>query len=673
NVIGRTVTINGQPFTVIGIAPPRYTGMMRGWASEIWVPTMMTPLLDPSNGEARLTHRGSRWVALVGRLKPGTGIEQARARFDVLTRAMQAEHPEEWVPRWGDSVRERYVSVLPERATRVHPALRGAAYALAALLFVVVNLVLLIACMNLAGMLFARAVARRSEIAVRLAIGAARSRIVRQLLTESLLMALLAGIAGVVLAFWGLDLLMASIPALPEGIRVALDVRVDWRAIAYTIAFATLAGLLFGLAPALHASRSAVSTVLKDDALALAAPMRRSRARKSLVVAQVALSLLLLIGAALMLRSLENVRPTRLGFASENALVAPLALDEATYGRGETHQFYERLSREIAGLPGVRSVSLVEGVPGGFMGRVRRGTEIDGYAPRAGESLEIDASVVGPRYFTNLGVPIVLGRDFDERDRDGAPCVAIVNEVFARTYFAGTGSALGRRLAGFRGPEGARQMCEIVGVVRDDAWQSLHEMRPVFSLALLQSDHRRMTLIVQSAGDPRPLVAEVRRTLRGLDPNLPVQVQTLGEYFSVAQYPFRLMGLVLGACGVLALLLATIGIYGTVAYGVAQRRREVGIRMALGAERAEILRLVIGQGMGMVGMGLGVGLVLGAGLTRVLTSLPLDLPLLFGVSATDVVTFAGMTLLLALTGLAACYVPALRAAKVDPATTLRTS
>jgi predicted permease len=592
---------------------------------------------------------------------------------------MRQEHPGEWREEREEGrapASERFVSVLSEKETRVHPTLRGVAWGVAALVFVVVNLVLLIACMNLASMLLARGVARRGEMAVRLALGARRSRIVRQLLTESVLLSVIAGAAGIVLAYWALDALIAFMPALPEGIRVAIDIALDWRVVAYTIAFSTLTGILFGFAPALASSRSAVSSVLKVDAAVFSAPFRASLVRRSLIVAQVAFSLLLLIGAGLMLRSLEKVRPTRMGFTSENLVVAPLALDDAAYTRETAHRFYQDLSSAVSRLPGVQAVSLVEGMPGGFMSRSRSSTEIEGYQPRAGESLEIDVNTVGPRYFTNMKVPVVLGRDFDDRDRDGAPCSAIINEVFARRYLSGSAHALGKHLArpGV-GPNAPKRWCEIVGVIRDNAWQSLQrEARPFYVLPLLQSDRRRMTLLVSTAGDPAILVPAVRRSMLAIDPNMPVgDVQTLAGHFSVGLYPFRLLGLVFAGCGLMALLLATIGIYGTVAYSVAQRRREVGIRMALGAVRTDILRLVVRQGITLVSYGLVLGLLLGAALTRVLTALPLDTPLLFGVSATDVATFAGVTLLLGLVALTACYVPARRATKVDPVVTLRSS
>ena len=675
-LIGKTITINRQELTVVGVAPPQYTGMLRGLASEVWVPVMMMPLLEPTRGQATLS-RLNRGLLVVGRLKPDATLAQARARFDLLSQELHVAHPEEWMSKQEGSgaVRELFVTVLPESETRVLPDMQSSIYALVGLLVVIVNLVMVIACMNLASMLLTRALARRKEIAVRLAWGASRWRIMRQLLTESVLLSLIAGGAGFVFAVWLLDLVLAFIPALPEGIRIALDLRLDWHVPVYAIAFSTLTGVLFGLAPALHSSKADVSTILKDDSSTFSGGYRKSRLRMSLVVAQVAFSLLLLIAAGLVLRSLEKVRPTRLGFASDNVLVAPVALDEVQYGdRAKSQEFYRQLSERVSSLPGVQAVSLVDGMPGGFMSRTRRGTEIEDYQAGAGEDMQIDFAIVGPHYFTNMKVPFVQGRDFDDRDRDGAPCVAIVNEAFGKRYFSEAGASLGRHLVNFRSkPNPPKQMCEIVGVVHDDQWQALEKVpRPFFFLALQQSDRRHMTLLVSSAGDPAGLIQPVRRTIQELGPNIPVNdVQTLREYFSVLLYPFRLLGIVMGACGVMALLLATLGIYGVVSYSVAQREREVGIRIALGALQKDILRMMVRQGMILVAYGLAAGLFLGFILTRVLTSSLFDSELLFGVSATDSLTFAGVTALLAFVALVACYVPARRATKVNLSVALR--
>jgi predicted permease len=649
--------------------------MFRGLSSEIWIPAMMMPVLEPQSGERILTSRGNRWVILVGRLKPEATLANARARFDLLTREMQAAHPQEWMEkrdgRGGTAERISSIAVLSESEARIHPGAQSMVYGLIALLFVIVNLVLLIACINLAGMLLARAVTRRREIAVRLALGASRSRIIRQLLTESLLLSFIAAVAGFLLALWLLDLLVAFIPVLPEGVRIAIDLQLDWRVVVYTIMFATVTGILFGLAPAVYSSKADVSTVLKDDAGVFAGFYRKSRVRMSLVVAQVAFSLLLLIGAGLVLRSLEQVRPTRIGFTTDNILVAPVELNESKYDRLKSQEFYRQLSERVSTLPGVQAVTLADNVPGNALGRSRSSIEIEGYKSRPGEDMQFDALTVGPNYFTNMKVPIVQGRDFDERDREGAPCVAIVNEVFAQRYLSN--SALGKHLGKSGGRPGPKIPCQIVGVIRDDAWATLDkEVPPFFALAVQQSDRKRMTMMVNTAGDPASMITAVRNAIRELDPNIPVAgVQTLGEYFNVGLYPFRLLAMIMGACGLMALLLATVGIYGVVSYSVAQRTRELGIRIALGALPKDILRMVIGQGMVLVISGLAIGLLLSLVLTRLLTSLLLEAEVAFAMNATDSLTFVSVTILLALVALLACYVPARRATKVDPIEALR--
>jgi predicted permease len=676
DVIGKTISINGQPLTVIGIAPAQYTGMFRGLSSEVWVPATMLPVIDPENGKGRLTSRGSRWLVLVGRLKPGVTLEQARARFDLLTREMQANHPQEW-KAWQEHkgyIRELFVTVFPESATRIHPEMHTGAYAVAALIAAVVNLVLAIACMNLANMLLARAVVRRKEIAIRLAMGAGRMRIVRQLITESILLSLIAGVAGVALTVWLLDVLVAMTPAFPEGIRVAVDLRPDWRVFVYAAAFSAVTGVLFGLAPALKSSRTEVSTVLKDDSSAFAGGQRRSRVRGALVVAQVAFSLLLLIGAGLVFRSLERVQPTRLGFSSENMVVARLTLDALRYDRLKSQQFLQEVSQRTSSLPGVYAVTIVDGMPGGFLSGQRRSTQIEGYQFAPGESEAIEFAFVGPRYFTNMNVPVIQGRDFTERDRGDAPCVAIVNEAFAARYLPRPGSVLGKHLTKneYRQKRITYQ-CEIVGVVRDDRFQSLlRKPEPFYFLAVMQSDRTDATMFVHTSTEPATLLTAVRRTVRGLDSTIPLnEVQTLRESYGTMAYPFRLLGFVMIACGVMALLLATIGVYGIVSYSVAQRTREVGIRMALGAVRKRILGMLIGQGMSLVAWGIGLGLLLSFTLTRVLTSELFGMGLLFGVTATDSLTFAGVTMILFAVALAACCIPARRATRIDPVEALR--
>ncbi|HEX5602272.1 MAG TPA: ABC transporter permease [Pyrinomonadaceae bacterium] len=672
-IVGKTISLNSQSLTVIGIAPAQYMGMLRGLSTEVWIPMALMPAVD-RNGERMLTSRGNRWMILVGRLKPETTLAQARARFDLLTRDMQAAHPEEWLSKnESGRVRVSAITVLPESETRLHPDMQSAAYGVFALVFVIVNLVLLIACINLAGMLLARAVTRRREMAVRLAIGASRSRIVRQLLTESVLLSIIAGAAGILLAVWFLNLIVASIPALPEGFRVALDLRLDWRVVIYTIGFSTITGMLFGLAPALQSSKSDVSTVLKDDSSLFTGFYRKSRTRMALVVVQVAFSLLLLVGAGLVLRSLEKIRPSRLGFSTESMVVGYVRLDEAKYDRAKTQEFYRQLSERLTALPGVQSASLVSEIPLTFMGGTRSSIEIEGYQPGANEDMQIAAIIAGPRYFTNMKVPFVQGRDFEDRDREGAACVAVVNEAFGEKYFRGSNS-LGKHLMKYGGaPNAPRIPCEIIGMIRDNEWQSLEkQVHPFYALALQQSQRKQFMLVASAVGDPASLIGEVRSAIRELDPMIPVaDVQTLGDYFSLGLFPFRILAVVMGGCGLMALLLATLGIYGIISYSVAQRTRELGIRMALGAVQRDILRMVIGQGMFLVIVGLGIGILLSLALMRVLTSSLVELELPLPVSAIDPLTFAGVTMLLACVALAACYIPARRATKVDPIEALR--
>ncbi len=671
-LIGKTITLNNQALTVIGVAPQQYTGMIRGLAAEVWVPVMMLPQLEPQNGMSLLDSRGNSLFFIVGRLKPEATLERARARFDLISRQLREAYPEAWRQKRAESgqVREKSVAILPESETRIPPPAHAAVYAFIAIVLTIINLVMLIACMNLANLLLARATARGKEIAVRLTLGANAWRIVRQLLTESLLLSAIAGAAGVLLAMWLMNALTASLPALPEGYRIALDLRLDWRVLLYTLAFSFLVGVLFGLAPALQASRPDVIAALKDGAEVFAGARRQSRLRNGLIVTQVALSVVLLAGAGLVSRSVRNLYPLNLGFDSLNMVVAPIALEERQYDRARSQDFYRRLAERTRALPGVWAVVFVDFLPGG-VGRARRYVKIEGYQPGPGEDMSLDANTIGPGYLTAMNIPITQGRDFDDRDRDGAPCVAVVNEALARRYFA-AGQALGKHLTKFREQQ-PNQFCEIVGVVKDDKFQSLQkEPRPWYAFALTQSHSTRMTMMVHTEGAPENLVFAVRRGIQSLDQTIPgAGVQTLNDKFRPLLYFYRLFGLLVGGCGLLAILLSVIGIYGLVAYAVSRRTREIGIRMALGADKQKILRLVMRQGVIMVSYGLSAGLLLALALMRVLTSSIFPIPILNGVSANDPLTFASIALLLIMVALLACYIPARRATKVDPMVSLR--
>ena len=667
-VIGQTITLNHQSLTVIGIAPPQYTGMIRGWAMEVWVPLMMIPQMVPERGLALLNSRGDSSLFMVGRLRPEATLELARARFDLISRQLQDAYPEHWREKREESneIREKFVTVLPESETRIHPDAHSSVYAGIALILTMINFVMLIACMNLAGLLLARAFERRREIAVRLAVGAGRRRIIQQLLTESVLLALLAGVAGTLLSMWLTHLLVAFIPALPEGIRLSLDLQIDWRVLASTFGFSLLVGVLFGLVPALQISRPDVIATLKGGSQVSAGAYGHSRMRNGLIVAQVALALLLLVGAGLAMRSLQNISPIRLGFDSVNLVLAPLRL-ERQYDRARSQAFYRQLEERTIALPGVRTVSFIDQVQGGLLGRQRRSVGIEGYQ----QSTEIDYNTIGAGYLTAMKIPVVQGRDFDERDRDGAPCVAIVNEYFAQRYF-GIGGALGKHLTKFES-KSERQSCEIVGVVRDNKVQSLQkEPLPWFAFPLQQSHATGMVMLVHSTGAPESIIPAGRGAIHSLDHNIPLSdVLTLNDSFKPVLYLYQLFGIVIGACGGLAVLLAALGIHGTVSYGVGQRTREIGIRVALGARQQDIFVLVISQGMIRVIYGLGAGLLLALALTRVLASSVFDVDLLYGVSANDPLTYVLVGALLILVTLLACYLPARGATKVDPIVALR--
>jgi predicted permease len=671
-LIGKTIEINNQALTVIGIAPPEYTGMIRVLAAEVWVPVMMIPRLEPADDMSLLNNRGFDWLFIVGRLKPEATLEQARARFDLISGQLREAYPEFWRKRAeSGATLEKSVTILPESETRIPPGEGVGAYAFIAVVLTIINMVMLIACLNLANLLLARATARGKEMAVRLALGTARWRIVRQLLTESVALTALAAAAGVLLAMWLMNALAASLPAF-QGIRFVIDLQMDWRVLLYTLAFSFLVGLLFGLAPALQASRPDVIGNLKDGENVFAGARRQSRLRNGLIVAQIALSVVLLTGAGLVIRTLRNLNPINQGYDSLNLVVAPIGLDERQYDRARSQDFYRRVAERTRALPGVRSVVFAARLPVvRLLGRARSPVGIEGYQPSPGEDMALETDTIGPGYLTAMNIPITQGRDFDERDREDAPCVAVVNEALARRYFAG-GQALGKHLIRSAGKR-PEQLCEIVGVVRDDRFQSLRtEPLPWYAFALSQSHSTSATMLVHTEGAPHNLVLPVRRAIQALDQNILVGgVLTLNDSFSPLRYVYRLFGLLVGGCGLLAIILAVIGIYGMVAYAVSRRTREIGIRMALGADKQKILRLVMRQGMILVVYGLSAGLPLALALTQVLTSSIFEIPILIGVNATDPLTYGSTALLLVVVALLACYLPARRATKVDPMVALR--
>ncbi|HEX7090945.1 MAG TPA: ABC transporter permease [Longimicrobiales bacterium] len=651
-VVGRTVRLNAGLFTVVGVAPEGFLGSIRGVRVDVWVPLQATGLLGTPDDF--LTRRGDRGLLVLGRLRPGVPVERAQAHFDVVARQLLASYPDAWRDVNG---RGRRITVLPERESRVLPQLRGAVLGLMGLLLAVVGLVLLICCANIATLLLARAAGRTREVAIRLSLGAGRARLVRQLLTESVLLALLGGGVGILIALWAADLLLAFQPSAP--IPVALDIAPDGRVLGFALALALGAAVVFGLAPALQATRLDTVSALKEGALTLAGG-RRFGLRNVLVTAQVAISLVLLVGAGLFLRSLQHAATVDPGFDPSNVVVASFDLQTQGYTEAQGRAFYEQLSERVAALPGVVGVTLARNVPLSGGGG-RRFTGVEGYEPAPGEDMEFHFNVVGPEYFEVMRVPLVRGRGFTAADREGAPQVAVVNETFARRFWPGE-DAIGKRLSRF----GTAESIEIVGIARDGKYGTLtEEPRPYIYRPFLQ-DYDEMTLHVRVGGDIARVVPLIRREIRALDDRLPIlSLTTMEKEMALATLPQRIAAALLGACSALALLLAAIGLYGIVAYAVGRRTREIGIRMALGASRGAVLGMVLRGSMRLVALGLAIGLALSLLAGRTLGSL------LGGISPADPVALLAGPLVLAASALAASYLPARRAAHVHPVEALR--
>jgi putative ABC transport system permease protein len=654
-VIGRSVTLNGTPFQVVGVAPPEYVGAMRGLAMDLWIPLSMQDVAR--TGRTGLTNRGNRGVFLTGRLAPKADLAGAQARFDSLAAALHRDYPQNWTDV---QQRGRRITLVSESGGRVFPEVRGPVLGFMALLMTVVGLVLLIACANLANLLLARASTRRREIGIRVALGAGRAALIRQLLTESVLLSLLGGAAGGLGAAWTADALSTFRPPLP--VPVVLDLTLDLRVLAFAVLVSVATGVFFGLAPALAATRSDVVSALKDDGAGTGTGPQRSRLRSVLVVGQVSVALLLLVGSGLFVRSLRNAHTIDPGFEPGGLAMASVDLVLGGYKEEAGRAFYVRALEQVRTLPGVVAATFVKDAPLG-LGGSRRGLRIEGYTPRPNEDMEVALTSVGPGYFETMRIPLRRGRTFTADDLPGTPLAAIVNEAFVRRYLGGQ-EAIGRRLR-LRGPDAPAT--EIVGVVRDGKYRTLgEEARPFVYLPLFQDYVGEATLIARTEGSPAAVAALLQRRLVDIDPRIPVfDVKTMDEHLRFTLLPARLAASVLGLFGLVALLLSGLGLYGVMSYLVSQRSREMGIRIALGARPEDVVRLVVGQGMRLTLFGMIGGIGAALGVTHLVAGL------LYGISPTDPWTFAAVTSVLAAVALLACLLPARRAAAVDPNVALR--
>jgi predicted permease len=665
-VVGQTLLLNGVSYTIIGVAPAGFAGLRLGAPAEAWVPLMMRRQL--LSATTSTFERKLAWLTLMGRLKPGVGLAQAQVSFDLTARRI-------WEANTTPSERK-----LPfnEKRLWLEPGGQGISYLrenlrpTLKLLLSLVALLLMLACANVANLLLARAAGRRKEIAVRLALGASRWQIIRQLLTESLLLAGLGAGAGLLLAPWLYELLFAFQPGFTIE-NSTLQNSLDARVLGFTALSATLSSVLFGLVPAWQSARADLIPALKDGDASGAQGERPWNAHNALVVAQVALALVMLAGAGLLVRSLQRLFAIDPGFRTENLLIVPLELPRAAYAAatdeaGEravderNNQYFTQVVERVKALPGVESATTAWITP--FMPLISKtSVVIEGWQTKPGENIAIDSTGVGPGYHESLGIPLVAGRGFTERDNANAPGVVIINETLVRTYFPNQ-NPLGKRLS--LGP--GRPWLEIIGVTRDFRLHSLTEAPiPHMDLPALQRNYGSSArLVVRTKLDPLAVFPAVRKEALALNAQVAIDAPTtLYDELKNTIAAARMASTLTSLFGLTALFLAAIGLYGVMSQVVSRRTREIGIRMALGAGRDDVLRLMLKQGLWLSGLGLALGLLAALSLTRLLQTL------LHGISTTDPLTFAAVSLLLALVALLACWIPARRATKVDPMIALR--
>jgi len=649
-VVGETVRLNGRPVTIVGVMPEGFTGQFPGFQMDLWVPmSMAVPLhvADPDQAE----NRGSRNLFPVARLKPGVTLERARAELETIALRLAREYPE--------TNEDRSMTLLPSDQVSFNPIVDQALVPVAVLLMVVVGLVLAIACANLASLLLIRASGRQREIATRLAVGAGRGRLIRQLLTESVVLALAGGLVGLGLAYALVQAIMGFTPPIP--IPVNLDLSLDTPVLAFTFVLSLITGVLFGLAPALRASRPDVLPALKDAAYTELGKRRRFGLRNALVVGQVVVSLLLLVTAGLFVRSLSETQRVDAGFDTERLATAAIDLGQYGYTREEGRVFVDRLVERLEALPDVRSACITNRVPVGMSIQITSFLPEGWPVPEDGNLPEYDYTRIDERYFETLGVPIVRGRAFNRADRTG-PGVAIVSETAARRFWPGE-DPIGKRIR--NGSEGPWH--EVVGVARDTKVRTLGEApRPYIYMPLSKRGTHFATVVAATRGDPAAFMPRLPEEIQALDPAVtPFFSGTVQEQLAVMTYPARMGAILLAAFGALALVLAVTGLYGVVSYTASRRTREVGIRMAMGARPTDITGMVLRDGAGLVTVGIALGLGLAVVVTRLLAGF------LYGVSVTDPVTFIGIPLLLGGVALLASWLPARRAARLDPMRALR--
>ncbi|HXD34178.1 MAG TPA: ABC transporter permease [Pyrinomonadaceae bacterium] len=643
-IIGKALTINGVSYSVIGVLPPTFQFAFR--PNDLWLPYQPT--------EAQLSRRFMHGTNLIGRLKPGVSQRQAQAELGLIAGRIEKEHNE--------SHANTGMTVVP-----LQEAVVGTVKPILLILLGAVGFVLLIACANVASLLLTRSLARQKEVAIRAALGATRWRVIRQLLTESLILALLGGAFGLVIAYWGVGALVAALPANQVAALPFLKtLRIDTSILAFSVGLSFLTGLVFGLAPALQSSRLDLNEVLKEGGRSSTGGATH-RLRSALVMSEIALAVVLLVGAGLMMKSLARLLQANVGFKTQNLLTMTVLLPASKYGNDVPKRvsFVEQLQQRVQSLPGVAgagTVNILPLVPGNTTRFYVEGDPI----PPPGQETECNIRTVNDTYFQTLGVPLVAGRMFDDRDKPDGPGVVIIGKSLSDKIFGGR-DPVGRKInyAGIKGS----QPDTIVGVVGDVKVTALDDaLKPVLYYPFRQSAGLAAGLVVRTNVDPATLAASVRNEIRNLEPDVALfNVNTMEQLVSTSPASFmrRFPAVVIGVFAGVALLLASIGIYGVVSYSVSQQTHQIGVRMALGAQATDILKMVLSQGLLLTLIGVGAGVVAAFGLTRLLRSL------LFEVSANDPITFGLVAGALFVVSLLACYIPARRATKVDPLVALR--
>jgi putative ABC transport system permease protein len=642
SAIGQSLTLDGRNYTIVGVMPASFQFPIQNEPIELWT----TMSADAEGDNPSTEQRGAHYLKVMARLKPGVSTEQAQAEMSTIGARLEQQYP--------DKNLHRNIQVEPALNALVgdiRPALL--------ILLGAVGCVLLIACANVANLLLARAMTRHKEMAIRSALGASRMRVVRQLLTESILLSLTGGALGLVLAVWWSDLLLAL---GKENIPRAMQVGLDWRVLAFTFGVSVVTGIFFGLFPAIHSAKTQLTETLKEGGRGSTEGARRNRIRGILVVSELAVAVVLLVGAGLLIQSLWRLQSVSPGFNPDKLMTFSVALSEVKYPAEKQQQFYHDLVSRLGTLPGVQSASAVMPLP--LSGdRFSISFETEGRPVAKGAEPSADFFTIDPNYFKTMSVPLVRGRYFDERDAKTSTPVIIVSQGFVDKHFPGE-DPIGKRIKpGISSYEGEKPaMREIVGVVGNVKNRGLNvESRPTYYVPHSQTPFNQMAIVVKSSGDPAGMIGAARNEVNAMDRELPVfNAKTMDDYLAASVASPRFNTTLLGIFAAVALILTIVGLYGVMSYSVAQRTNEIGIRMALGAQTRDVLRLIVSQGFRLVLLGLAIGLAGAFAVTRIIASL------LFGVSTKDPFTFAAAAMLLALVALVACYIPARRATRVDP-------